>query len=426
MRELSIVLQREFLERVRSRSFALSTMLTPIFFLLVLVGPLLSDGMIDGDDHFIAVLDQSGLTLGPEVASTLSLAGGSGADEYHAAAIASTRAATQDSLIGVVLAGELDGLVQLPPDVLQGGSVQYLARSVTDPRIQSQISQAVTSAVQGRRLSIAGIDRDSLDSIMAPVPVEAARLTREGETGESAESGMIFSILVGFALYMLIMLYGVQVLQSVQEEKTNRIAEILVSSVHASQLMLGKVLGVGLAALLQIVIWLLLAVAVAPALAALAGEPTGAAEVAAGLATRTDPGLLAVVLAYLLLGFFLYASLFAAAGAAAGSTEDAQRFTLPLVMPLVVPMLLTRGIVAAPDGALALTLGWFPLTMPLTMPMRIGAGGTTPLEVGASLVVLLASVVGLGVIAGKIYRIGILSTGRRPSARDLMHWLRTA
>src|SRR5690606_25177059 len=170
-----------------------------------------------------------------------------------------------------------------------------------------------------------------LAEIMTPVQLDASRLTSEGGTGESAETGMLFSIMVGFALYMLILLYGVQVLGSVQEEKTNRISEILVSSMKASHLMIGKVLGVGLAALLQIGIWVAVAFLLSGPMTSLMNGEGG---VLAALFAPVSPWVLVGLLAYLLLGFFLYASLFAAAGAAAASTEDAQRFTFPLIMPL--------------------------------------------------------------------------------------------
>jgi ABC-2 type transport system permease protein len=378
------------------------------------------------DDRYFAIVDESPSGIGAEVATAFSQTDGSGSNRYHVSVAASSLEVLQDSLVQAVLDDELHGYFVLPPDVMESGSVQYRARSVTDSGLQRRFGLAVTSAVQGRRLETAGIDPAQLAAIMAPVPVQAARLTSEGGTGESAESGMLFSIIVGFALYMLIMLYGVQVLQSVQEEKTNRIAEILVSSMRASHLMLGKVLGVGFAALLQIVIWAAMAVLLARPIGAMTARASDSPSVLSELITRLDPGLLALVLAYLLLGFFLYASLFAAAGAAASSVEDAQRFTLPLVMPLIIPMMMTQAIVSAPRDTLAVTLGWIPLTMPLVMPMRIGAGGTTSLEAAASLVVLAVSVMVLGVIAGKIYRIGILNTGKRPTVRQLVRWLRAA
>ena len=424
MRELGIVLRREFLERVRTKSFILSTLLTPLFFLLIMLGPILSQQLIGGDEKEFAVLDQAGDGLGEEIATAIS-ALDSGNDGYTANAVPA-RAGAQDSLIQAVLGEEIDGLVVLPPDLLEGGAVQYRALSVTDGGLQRRLGGAVTGVVQGRRLATAGIDQGRLAEIMRPIPLQAARLTSEGGTGESAESGILFSFMVGFALYMLILLYGVQVLQSVQEEKTNRIAEILVSSIKASHLMLGKVLGVGLAALLQVGIWLAVAAALSGPIASLMQRASMPPGLFSGLLSRLDPWLVATVLAYLLLGFFLYASLFAAAGAAAASSEDAQRFTFPLIMPLIIPMMMTGAIVAAPRDTLAVVLGWIPLTMPLAMPMRIGAGGTTPLEVAASLVVLFLSVLLLGAIAGKIYRIGILSTGKRPTMGELIRWLRMA
>lgn len=424
MRELGIVLRREFLERVRSRSFMLSTLLTPVFFLLLMLGPVFSEQLVGGDSRTFVVLDRTSEGLGTEVAATISALDG-GSDVYHATSLPDG-AGVQDSLIRAILAEQLDGLLILPPDLLEGGAVQYRALSVTDGGMQRRLGGAVTGVVQGRRLATAGIDPSRLAAIMSPVPLEAARLTSEGGTGESAESGMLFSIMVGFALYMLILLYGVQVLGSVQEEKTNRIAEILVSSIKASHLMLGKVLGVGLAALLQVAIWLGLAALLSGPIGAVMRRADVPPGLVSGLLSRLDPMMVMVVIAYLLLGFFLYASLFAAAGAAATSSEDAQRFTFPLIMPLIIPMMMTGAIVSAPRDTLAVVLGWIPLTMPLAMPMRIGAGGTSPLEVAATLVVLFASVLVLGAIAGKIYRIGILSTGKRPSLGELIRWLRMA
>lgn len=421
MRELLIVMRREFRERVRSRSFVLSTLLTPLFVLMIFLGPVLAERFSSDDDRRFALVDGTSLQVGAEVVAALEAAGGIGQVQLFTPA--GSTAAVEDSLTREVMSERLDGLILLPPDLIDRGAVRFRARSITDFGLQRRISAAVTTAVQARRLAAAGIDPALLSTVMAPVSLEAARLSGGGDTGQSAESGMLFSLIIGFALYMLILLYGVQVLGSVQEEKTNRISEILVSSMKASHLMIGKVLGVGLAALLQIGIWIAVAFLLSGPMTSLMNGEGG---VLAALFAPVSPWVLVGLLAYLLLGFFLYASLFAAAGAAAASTEDAQRFTFPLIMPLIVPMMLMTPIISDPQGTIAVILGWFPLTMPLAMPMRIGAGGPAALEIAVTLVVLAMSVAIIGVLAGKIYRIGILSTGKRQSLGEIVRWLRTA
>lgn len=425
MHELRIILGREFRERVRTKSFVLSTLLTPVFFLGILLGPVLVDRMGGGQERVLALIDESGAAIGDDLASALSAPQGDG-DHLTIRVVPGTAAAVEDSLASEVLADRLDGLLIVPPDVLQGGAVRYRARSVTDTGLQRRIAAAASTAAQGRRLQVAGIDPARLAGVMQPVQVNAARIGGSGAEEQSAEAGIFFSLIVGFALYMLILLYGVQVLQSVQEEKTNRISEILVSSIRASHLMLGKVLGVGMAALLQIAIWIGLALLLARPLGGMLASDGGDLSMLGSLVSQVEPSLVVSVLGFLMLGFLLYASLFAAAGAAAASSEDAQRFTFPLIMPLIIPMMVMASIISAPRDTLAVVLSWIPFTMPLAMPIRIGAGGTTGAEVAASLVVLALSVLLLGALAGKIYRIGILSTGKRPTMRELLRWLRTA
>lgn len=426
MHELRIILGREFGERVRTRSFVLSTLLTPVFLLAILLGPMLADRMGGSREINLALVDDSGSGIGSEIAAALTTPAGEDGGRLAVHVVPGTAAAVQDSLAAEVLADRVDGLLIVPADILAGAPVQYRARSVTDTGLQRRIAAASSSAAQGRRLEAAGIDPGLLAGIMHPVQVSAQRLGVSGGEEQSAEAGILFSLMIGFALYMLILLYGVQVLQSVQEEKTNRISEILVSSIRASYLMLGKVLGVGMAALAQVCIWIVLAVVLSRLLGGLLGDGDGELSMLGSMVAQVNPGMVAAVLGFLLLGFLLYASLFAAAGAAAASSEDAQRFTFPLIMPLIIPMMVTVPIISAPRDPMAVVLSWIPFTMPIAMPMRMGAGGTSTLEIAASLGLLGLSVVLLGVIAGKIYRIGILSTGKRPTMGELVRWVRMA
>ena len=421
MRELLIILEREFLQRVRSKSFIVSTLLTPVVFVVVALLPAVTGGGEPGPRR-VAVLDETGRGIGAALVQALApAAAGPRGVEMELRAPGDPGAET---LRAEVELGSLDAFLRIPPDAVETGRAVMVSERALDPLTTRAVAEALTGALVAERLRALDVDPARLAAAMRPVELRHERIAG-GEEAAADEAPFFFAFAVGFALYILMLTYGVQVLQSVQEEKTNRIAEILVSSVRSSRLMLGKVLGVGLAALLQVSIW-----GAAAALLASHGERLfGRLDLpTAGLASLLDPldlrtGLL--IGAFALLGFFLYASLFAGAGAAAGSTEDAQRFTFPIVLPLVVPMLFGERIVSDPAGTTAVVLSWVPLTMPLAMPMRIGLEGAGAGAIAGALAVLLLSVALAAVVAGRIYRIGILSTGKRPSLRELARWLRT-
>lgn len=427
MHEMMIVLHREFVERVRSKSFILSTILLPVFMLGIFLVPIFMEAMKKGGETALVVVDEGPAAVGQRLIAALGTEPATKRDErFTVTHLRTPLASVRDSLNAAVLAEKADAYLYIPAGVVSGSNAEFRGRSVTNLDVQERIEAALSEAVQAERLNDAGLQITEVAALLRPVRVEATRITRGGEEGESAVSGLLFSLITGFVLYMLILLYGAQVMQSVQEEKTNRISEVLVSSLKASHLMLGKVLGVGLVALLQVVIWAVFA-------ALLFGQRDrilAAFDLPARATNLFDfgvePLVMLALLGFLIGGFFLYASLFAAAGAAAQSSEDAQRFTFPLITPLILPMIMQQQIVSDPRGTLATVLGWFPLTSPIVMPMRIGAGSISPLEIVGTLIVLALSIALLGMLTGKIYRIGILSTGKRPTLRELGRWLRTA
>ena len=424
MRELGIVLRREFTERVRSKSFVVSTVLTPVLLSLFALGPELTDRLQGGESFRIAVLDASGAEGEAVVRLLQESSRDNGGDALMVDHVRATGPA-RDSLAAAVRNGSLDGFLSLPADVVDRRELELTAHTALPRRLTGRISGAVSTAVQGERLRRLGLRGVDLAGVIAPVRVTVREIEQAAEAEGSADAGLFLALIIGFFLYFLILLYGAQVMHSVQEEKTSRIAEVLVSSIPAGHLMLGKVFGVGATALLQVSIWAGLAwftVGIRSRLASL-GLPAEALDLLTGDAAL---GSVATSGLYMALGFFLYATLFAAVGAAAASTEDAQRFTLPLILPLFIPMFLAQAIVEAPDAAVARLLSWIPLTAPLVMPMRIVAGGGSQIEVAGTLLVLAASVGVFGWIAGKIYRVGILSAGARPGLRDLARWVRAA
>ncbi len=427
MSDLWLVIEREFVQRVRSRSFLISTAIAPLFMAAIFLGPLYFESRERGGEQTLVVVDESPAGVGERIAERLGAAPERERDaQFRVERRRVPLAGVRDSLNAAVLDERIDGYLWLPPGILQGEELLYRARNVTNFRLQDRIEGLVSESVQLQRLDQAGLRSGEVASLLQPVPVRAARITAEGEEGGSAAGTLLLSLVAGFLLYFLILLYGAQVMQSVQEEKTNRIAEVLVSSIRASDLMLGKVLGVGAVALLQVAIWAAFAgllFAQRERVASAFGVP---AELPSLGALGVAPGVVTAISLFALAGFFLYAALFAAAGAAAESSEDAQRFTFPLITPLLIPILAQQAIVSNPQGTLAVVLGWIPLTSPIVMPMRLGSGVISTVEIVGSLLVLAASVALLGWLAGKIYRIGILSTGKRPSMRELGRWLRTA
>jgi ABC-2 type transport system permease protein len=418
MRELLLVLEREFTTRVRSRSFLISTALVPLLMLVAFLAPVLAERVARGgeaNEARILIVDE-----GPPGIADRALAAiraetpRQGSTSLRVALLQRPLAAVRDSLDAALQARILDGYLWIPKAVVDQGEVAYRARNTADNAVQQRLTGAVSNAVQAARLADAGLEAVDVASLLRPVRIQVSRLaTDEGMRGRRRNStGLAFA--AGMFLYMMILMNGVQVMQSVQEEKANRISEVLVSSVRASRLMLGKVFGVGGVAVLQVLIWIASAALIVTAGAPLFPELRTAMPALLS-AVNSEVGLLAATpfALFALLGFTLFATLFAAAGAAAASTEDAQRFTLPLIMPLLLPVFLQQSIAGNPHGSIATTLGWFPLTSPIVMPMRMAAGDIPAFEI-------------LGWAAGKIYRIGILSTGKRPSFRELARWVRTA
>lgn len=425
MSEIFIVLQREFMERVRSRGFVLSTLLLPLFIGGLTVLPaVLGSG---GGERTLVVVDEAPAGVGDYVVASLSRPPAPGDDDaytYHVERVAGPLEAARAGLNRRVIAEEIDAYVHLPADVVRTNAIDFRARNVSNFRVERDIRRAASEAVQGARMREAGLDVTEVATLLRPVEVRTSRITDAGEQAGTAESSFFLGYILGFMVYMLVILYGINVMRSVLEEKTNRIAEVIVSSMKATHLMAGKILGVGAVALLQVSIWALLGTVGVSRFDSIAGQFGLPPDALSGF--DVDPWMLAAALGFFLLGFFLYAALFAAVGAAVNSEQEAQQFQTVALLPLIAPMLFITQIIGDPLGRTATVLGLIPFTAPVTMPMRMAASHVPAWQLLASLAATLATVLLVAWIAGKIYRIGILSTGKKPSLRELGRWLRAA
>jgi ABC-2 type transport system permease protein len=422
MREVMIIVRREFLERVRTRAFLIGTIAFPIFMIAIFILPRLSDGAVERD---LVLVDEAPAPVGDRFVALLTALADSGSGNTYRIERASGRLVDlRDQLNARVLAEEIDGYVALPPGVLENERVLYRARNVGSGEVVRDLRNAASEAVQTERLRQAGLEQSNVNALFRRVEVDDASVTQTGEEGRGAEATFFYAYIVAFLIYFITVIYGQTVLRNVIEEKTSRIAEVMVSSVRASHLMLGKIVGVGSAALFQVGIWTAAVILVALQSDLIADRFGIPREAFSALAIPPVQAVLFVL--YFVLGFLLFAAVFAAAGAALTSEQESQSVQMPIMVPLFVPLIFSFRIAADPNSTMARVLGLFPLTAPITMPMRISAGGIPTWEIIASLALLVLGLVFVAWLAGKVFRVGILATGSRPSLRDLARWVREA
>lgn len=420
MREILIVLQREFLERVRSRAFLIGTVSFPLLFIALLAMPAVVEDR--PSERGIVVVDDAPAGVAERLVASLTERE-EGADVYHVEVVRGTFEGMREELNARVLDESIHGWLALPADVLTANRVHFRARNIANRTVLRDLRNAASGAVQAVRLRDAGLDVAEVATLVRPVSVDEAQITASGEEGGGAFSTFFFAYGVTFLIYFITFFYSLAVMRSVLEEKTNRISEVLVSSVPASRLLAGKILGVSAAALLQVGIWaaiVVLSVVGSDALVARFGIPAEVFD-----AITIPLGAVAQFMAFFLFGFVLYSSLFAALGAAVTSEHEAQSFQFILLIPLILPMLFLTAITGEPTGRIATTLGMIPFTAPVAMPMRIASAPIPAWQIAASLALIAVTAAVVAWVAGKIYRVGMLSTGRKASLGDLKRWLRT-
>lgn len=425
MRETVLIIKREFRERVASKSFLVGTLLFPLLLIGLLLLPQLVGGRAATWNLALVSEAPAGVTDAFEQQLSAPPADDDGdANRYRLVRVDGPIDTARERLADRLTSEELDGFIALPADVLESGSIMFRGRKGGSFDMLRDLRTAGTRAVQRERLRKSGIDAADVAALVAPVRIDEARLTETGEERGGALSTFLTAYIVAFLIYIMTTLYGVAVMRSVLEEKTNRIAEVLMSTIRASHLMAGKVIGVGSAAVVQVLIWIAIAavvINVAPRLGGGFSIPEPALQ-----ALNVSPGTGALLVLYFLLGFFLYASVFAIVGAAVTSEQEAQSVQFLALVPMIAPMLFLETILNAPLGGVAVALGIIPFTAPVTMPMRMAVTGIPALQVIGSLVLLVVGIAVVAWVAGKVYRVGILSTGKRPSLAELARWVRSA
>ena len=426
MRKIQLIIAREFMERVRKKSFVIATLLTPILTVGLMIAPTLIMFYGTSDQKQVVVVDRSGLVadkLTPT--SEVMFVNQSHLSKRDACSIYGE----ESGMFGVLYIGS---------DVEQRDSVQLITNASSSVMIEDVIRQQLNSIVEREKLRAHNIE--NLDEILASVATNIELATYENDgTGEEASmestsSGISYALglILGMMLYMLLILYGQMVLTSVVEEKSNRVIDVMVTSSTPFQIMMGKILGIALVAVTQIAIWALLVIAASKFLVpALFGDSIAATNdmmLASIMGTLTDTGYLAMLFGCLLLfvvgGFLLYAALYAAAGSAVDSVQEGQQYNTIIMMPIILSIFVMMSVFNDPNSPLAFWASMIPFTSPIVMIARIPFG--IPIwEVVVSLIVLYITFIVVTWLAARIFRIGIFMHGKRPSWQELWQWLRT-
>ncbi len=435
MNKIGLIIKREYLTRVRKRSFLILTFLGPILMAAIYIIPIML-ALHGGNDHMrVAVVDES---------------------RWFENRFQDTKDHTFvlmpgqpiDSVKELVKRGMFDMALYVPPTQLNipSNAVVYSIRQVP-MEMETYISSVMQKEIEDQKLMAKGVDPEIVSAVKTKVNLQVMRMDDKGNEKETFTKVQFFlGIGLAMMVYMFILFFGGQVMQGVSEEKTNRIIEVIVSSVKPFQLMMGKIIGVSLVALTQFVLWVLLTGALYLGFSAYMGlsnpellsQGTVMAQEITANNAMSNEGVQNIVqivqsidfgtiivsfLIFFILGYLLYATLYAAVGSLVDNNTDSQQFTLPITVPLIVAIITSFYIVNNPDSGLSVWLSIIPFTSPISMMVRIPFG--VPIwQVVLSAVLLAGTFVLMTWLAAKIYRTGILMYGKKLTYKEIFKWLK--
>lgn len=436
MNPFIIIALREFTSRVKNKTFILMSIIGPLAIGALLVIPALFSN-IDEDPKKLLVVDNSYLLLGTEKISK------------HSFQYLNPEEFDEESAISAVREKEIyDGLLFLPPS--ENGDPDFILRN-TRLYSKGDIGIDLTRDIERRlgklateeKLKINGVDPSLVKNSTTIVNIKNLNLTEKGSEASSLPLKMAVGFGASFFIYMFTFFYSAQIMRGVIEEKTSRIVEVMITSVKPTQLLLGKIIGIAGVGLLQFLILIAFSTiiySVAGSIGLLGSDisevtPGGAImentesqtvlnEVIESFKTFNIPKLIGFFVFYWLGGYLLYGALFAAAGSAVDAEADTQQFMIPLTVPLLITLMLATPMMQEPNGTLAVWLSLIPFSSPLAMTIRLPFGGVQTWEIALSMLLLIIGFLGTTWISAKIYRVGILTYGKKASYKDLYKWLR--
>ncbi|MCH5220486.1 MAG: ABC transporter permease [Muribaculaceae bacterium] len=414
---IMLIIKREYLSRVRRKSFILSTFLLPIFFIAMIALPTVIAVISGPEDKKIAIIDQT---------SYISKAFLNNEDMMFEV--------SDQSVDSLKNREDIDAILIIPENVVDkpDNLILYTNGSIA-MQTEMYIKHILNNAIEQIKLSRYNIDNleEIINEVKTNVGIKTIRIDGEDEKESSSFASYMAGMLLAFLLYMIIMMYGQMVMTSIIEEKNNRVLEIVVSSIKPVRLMLGKILGIGAVAVTQILIWGVLigafSLTVMPSLLTKAITSGGDVELMQIVSALGAPGylmgLFGVMIAFLILGYMFYSSIYAAIGSAVDNIQDASQLQMFALAPILIGMIFAMSILNDPNSELALWLSMIPFTSPIVMMARLPFG-IAAWQIVVSLIILAVTTVFVVWISAKIYRVGIFMYGKKPNIKDLIRWTR--
>ena len=421
--KIVVIGRREYLSRIRTKGFWLSTIALPIFMGGVGLVPALLLTKTAVEQHLVVVDAVGGLgeLLAEEMEEradrAIKLASFTTDVETGQVDALSQRA----RLDARILAGEIDAWVWIDAEGLENDTVEYHAESVSNFVTQSLLESSLSSVIRGYRLRQAGYDAEEIGELVKSVSLTTIRVTEEGSREEQAATGIALAYILFFLLYMVLILYGQQVMNGVLEEKGSRIVEVIIASTRPFDLMMGKIAGICLVALTQLTIWIATIVVLT-----LPGVVSGIAWLPKDSLPTFSATLLIHFFLHFLIGFFLFSTFYATVGAAFNNLQEAQQFASTLAVLFVAPALLFWMILNDPDSTVSVVTSLIPVFTPLLMLLRIAVKEPPLWQILLGYALTTTFTILMVSLCARIYRVGILMYGKKPTLAELWRWIRYA
>ncbi len=433
MNKILLIIQREYLSRVKKKSFIVLTILVPMLFMgmFAMIGYLAVKGDDLGDEKKVQVIDESGEFAG-KLVNAKSVVYVFSNDNF-------------DTARKNFIEKGYSFLLHIPP-ASSPAPIELLSDKKPSANTIETVETALSNIAEARRLKAAGIDTAILAQAQKRIEIKAKQITEAGEKDAQTYTAYAIGFLSAFLIYICLFIYGTQVMRGVIEEKVSRIVEVVISSVRPFQLMIGKIIGVGLVGLTQFALWIIISVTLSTVGGTfMAGKMKAKTEHVASASSASDlkkvqtpESSMSVIkeslenipvtytvgcfLFYFLFGYMLYSAVFAAAGSAADNETETQQFTIPVTLPLIFTFALAQSfIINNPDSSISVWLSMIPFTSPIAMMIRIPFG-VPAWQLALSMLLLILGFMFTTWVAARIYRVGILMYGKKASYKELVKW----